>query len=164
MTAINHPLFLENLSETAIKSYSNEDIVIKTALQVFEQQYELSTKNVRGAYETFDFNAEQAEKLNKMLDDTYDVVSSLKEDEDKMARKAYKKIRGKTNLVCAIYAMSENDVTLAKTVMKEFFGDSDKYEADIETYNNACTNGTNHSANVIARNDALRSAFDESIF
>ena len=154
-----HSLFTENLSETAIKGYVNEDIVIKTAMQIFDNNFDLSTKNVKLGYESFEFNSEQVEQLEGIFDTAYLVISSAKEQ---MSKRNAAKLVKKTNLISIIYLASQNinsDYEDVASALAEFFGGNDKIEgiSVSEEYNNACMNGTNHSENVFNRNDILYS-------
>lgn len=152
-----HPLFAENLSETAVKGYVNEDIVIKTALQIFDNNFELSTKNVKLGYESFEFDSEQTERLEAIFDTAYCAVNSAKEQ---MSKRNAAKLVKKTNLISVIHFVSENtdrDYEGIASALAEFFGGNDKIDgvSVSEEYNNACVNGTNHSENVLIRNYIL---------
>lgn len=160
-----HPLFTENLSETAIKGYVNEDIVIKTAIQIFDNNFELSTKNVKFGYEGFEFNSEQEEQLKAVFDTAHQVINAAKEQ---MSKKNAAKLVKKTNLVSIIYLAAENtngDYETVASTIADFFGGNDKIDgiSVSDEYNNACMNGTNHAENVLARNDALSVYYNESL-
>lgn len=158
----NHPIFTENLSETAIKGYVNEDIVIKTAMQTFDNSFELSTKNVKIGYESFAFSKEQIEQLETVLDTAYCAINSAKEQ---MSKRNAAKLIKKTNLVSIIYLASKHtngDYENVASALAAFFGGNDKIDciSVSEEYNNACMNGTNHADNVLIRNDALSKKYN----
>lgn len=152
----SHDLLTEYLTETALRGYANEDIVIKFALLLSEQT-ELSNKNVREAYETFDFG----DSINDSIRDTMDFVyDSIIEATDE--RKIIKRITSKANLITVLYVAHEymceatnpdSDYFGGKLV--EFFNGDEGATISAE-YNEACTNGTMRSANVLTRNDELR--------
>ena len=160
----SHPFFTENLSESAIKGYANEDIVMKTLL-LSSGDSELSTKNVRAAYEHYDLNGElgkqKTEKLYGILTLVAKAVEDLNEKvaEKTVKKKTVKKIVSKTNLINILYivgcfkefTIEPDDLAEA---LAEFFAPMDKPSINDE-YNEACTNGTMHGTNVETRNEAL---------
>ncbi len=155
----NHDLFIENMTETARKSYNNEDVVIKTALQVFEDQFELSTKNVKNAYETLEFSDEQVERLEEIFDIAQSAIDTMRENAKKsVAKKAIRK----TNLVNIIYLASQNDdFELIGDFLCEFFdAGNESYREQIDDYMDASTDGTNHAGNVVDRNKAMARAYE----
>lgn len=153
----SHALFTENMTEAAVKTYNNEDVVIKTALQLFGNQFELSTKNVKEAYEKFVFTADVRVQLAKIFDDAMSVVDIVKEN----AKKAtVRKVLKKTNLVGLVWLVSQNlggDYEKLADYVELFFSDRTSQCLALyrSRYNDAFTDGTNHSANVLARNAAL---------
>lgn len=160
----NHRLFKENMSEAQLKGYHNEDVVIKTALQILDNQFELSTKNVKEFYENKNFGNSK-EKFKKLFDDVYEVIDIIK-DSDK---KTYKKVMKKTNLVGVIYLCNqvfteyakEDDFETMATFLADFFDNSDteKFGEEKEEYAEALLNGSNHACNVMLRNEALVRAY-----
>lgn len=156
----NHTLFTENMTVSAMESYHNEDIVIKTALQIFDKQYELSTKNVKNAYESLAFTGEQVDSLEYIFESTEEIIGIIKERANKPV---LRKVLKKTNLVAVIYLVSnklKEDCDIVADFLEEFFGN--EYNAEFkEHYDNTCLNGTNHSQNVFARNKALDMAYEE---
>lgn len=167
-----HPFLAEILSEKAINGYANEDIIMKSLL-LMNGDPDLSSKNVRVAYESYDLNneryKEQGEKLWNILTLVGKAVEDLTElaNEKVIKRRVIKKITGKANLISIIYGVSqfkENSIEpddLAEA-LKEFFG-SDGNDVSIDQiYNDACTNGTMRSSNVEARNSAITEFFCNS--
>lgn len=148
----SHDVFTNYLTEKAINGYANEDIIIKFAL-LLSDQTELSNKNVREAYETFNFG----ESMQKSIVDTMDFVLEAIEDstDDK---KLIKRMTSKANLITILYVGHEylvngnSDVSEFADRLAEFF-DGKNGATISEDYNDACTNGTMRSANVLTRND-----------
>lgn len=148
----DHTVLTNYLSDKAIKGYANEDIVIKFAL-LLNEQTELSNKNVRAAYETFNFG----DSLEKSIVDTMDFVLEAIENatDDK---KIIKRITSKANLITVLYVAHEYIIDGNGTVdefaekLAEFF-DGDAGSTISDEYNAACTNGTMRTANVLTRND-----------
>lgn len=169
MTLAKHPMLTENLSEAAIKGYANEDIVMKVAL-LSNGDTDLSSKNVRSAYESYDFSKTDygkalTEKMNGIMTLVGKAVEDLKERvaEKTLKKKVVSKIVSKTNLVSILYAVGmfkaftiEPD-DLADT-LAEFFAPMDAISIN-DDYNEACTNGTMHSSNVEMRNGELIACF-----
>lgn len=156
----SHALFTENMTKDALKSYHNEDVVIKMALQMFEGQFELSTKNAKDTYETFEFTDGQTELLMQVIEMMYAVVGVMKE---KAKKSIVNKTLKKTNLVTALYFVSQNldgDRESIADFLTVFF--DAKCEALAEqkkVYNDSCSNGTNHAGNVSSRNETLANAY-----
>lgn len=156
----NHGLFWENMTETAIKSYNNEDVVIKTALQIFENQFELSTKNVKEAYERLELNANAQSVLGRVFDKTREALNITGEN---VKKPTFRKIVKKTNLVNFIYLVSQHiddDSEGLADFIGYFFDEKPSQALAVyrNRYNEASTDGTNHASNVAARNNALSEA------
>lgn len=170
-----HSLFTDNFSESAIKGYKNEDIVMKLALQT-KGDTDLSTKNVKEAYETYEFSYEDTDAIKAILDDVNSIVMAVKTDvEDKKVKKnVLNRIIKPTNLLAVLYAIYRirngqtsgekefSGVTTAEFArcFEQFYNGSKNTVSD--EYNDACTNGTMHSSNVEARNEALMSFIEAS--
>ena len=154
----SHKLLMDNLSATAIKGYANEDIVIKLALLLNEQS-ELSTKNVRNAYETFSFGENTVSEITDILDFVADAIEAATDD-----KKVIKRITSKANLITVLYVAKqfmeiskeeyEDKVSIYGDKLSAFF-DGDNGATISDDYNDACTNGTMRATNVITRNDEL---------
>ena len=150
----SHEVLTNYLTDKAIKGYANEDIVIKFALLLSEQT-ELSNKNVREAYETFNFG----ESMQKSIVDTMDFVLEAIEDSTD-DRKIIKRMTSKANLITILYVAHEYMVSgdysvdvFAEKLAKFFDGENGATISD--DYNAACTNGTMRATNVLTRNDEL---------
>lgn len=154
----SHKLLTDNLSETALRGYANEDIVIKLALLLNEQS-ELSTKNVRNAYETFTFGENTVSEITDILDFVVDAIEAATDD-----KKVIKRITSKANLITVLYVAKqfmneseeeyEDKVSIYGDKLSAFF-DGDNGATISDDYNDACTNGTMRATNVITRNDEL---------
>lgn len=155
----NHPLFKENMTEASIRAYNNEDVVIKTAMQVFDEIEELSTKNVREGYKNYDFTDEQANRLAGIFDTVKNAIDIVKDEHKKLAKAMLKK----TNLVGIIYLVSQNEdcdyEKLAEFLTAFFDVNDDTFASQRAEYNEAMTNGTNHASNVLTRNESMAEAF-----
>lgn len=154
----SHKLLTDNLSETALRGYANEDIVIKLALLLNEQS-ELSTKNVRNAYETFTFGENTVSEITNILDFVADAIEAATDD-----KKVIKRITSKANLITVLYVAKqfmdeseeeyEDKVSIYGDKLSQFFDGTDGATVSTD-YNDACTNGTMRATNVITRNDEL---------
>lgn len=151
----SHNLLTFYLSEKAIKSYVNEDIVIKLALLMSEQT-ELSNKNVRSAYETFSFGDSTVSSINNTMDF---VLEAIEESTDN--KKILKRITSKTNLTTILYVAHQYNIDADNPTVSEFaekiaqFFDGTDGATISEDYNAACSNGTMRATNVLTRNDEL---------
>lgn len=164
-----HPLLMDNLSATAINGYANEDIVMKSLL-LMNGDSDLSSKNVRLAYEAYDLTApagkDASERLTAVMDIVEKVVFNIREEVEakEIKKKVLSKIISKTNLITIIYAVSrlKDTVSVDEIIkaVKFFYAPTDTPTICVE-YNEACTNGTMHGANVEARNEALLDYFTD---
>lgn len=146
-----HNLLTNYLSDAAIKGYANEDIVMKLAL-LMSDITELSAKNVRMAYETYAFNAEDVERITKTMDYVLECVENCTD-----SKKIIKRITSKTNLVTILFTafeLGDFDKEVFVEKLARFFDGEDGATISAD-YNEACTNGTMKSTNVITRNDEL---------
>ena len=155
----SHKLFTENMTVTALKGYNNEDLVLKSIIEIVNNKHDLATKNVKMAYEILSFENGIENKMTEIYNKTYSVVSELKTNAEKsIISKAIKK----TSLLDIIVFISNNTDEdtheLAQFVYSFFDKNENKYKS---TYASALCNGTNHAVNVSARNSALQGAYNE---
>ena len=146
-----HNLLTNYLSDAAIKGYANEDIVMKLMLLMGDIT-ELSAKNVRMAYETYAFNADNVELITRVMDYVLECVENCTDN-----KKIIKRITSKTNLVTILftaYELGDFDKAIFAERLAEFFDGEDGATVSAD-YNEACTNGTMRATNVITRNDEL---------
>lgn len=150
-----HDLFGEYLTEAAIKGYNNEDIVIKTYIQLTQPDDPcFDAKNTRTIYTGVEFTDEVKARLNGVLDKAREVISEI---ENNAPKKIFRKTIRKANMLAIIslmeLEMSAEDIAVKVT---EFFSPEDGGLSVSEEYNEASTNGTNHSAQVKTRNEQIR--------
>lgn len=150
----SHDLFTNYLSKTAITKYDNEDIVLKLAL-LLNEQTELSTSNVRNAYETFTFGESINKSIMDTLDFTFETIEEATDD-----KKILKNIFKKANIITVLYVAHEYMIN--EEINRDLFGEklveffNGKNGTTIsDDYNEACKNATMRSANVITRYDEL---------
>lgn len=147
----SHNLLTNYLSDAAIKGYMNEDIVMKLALLMGDVT-ELSAKNVRMAYETYAFNADDVERITEVMDYVLECVENCTD-----SKKIIKRTTSKTNLVTILFTafeLGDFDKEIFAKRLAEFFDGEDGATISAD-YNEACTNGTMRATNVITRNDEL---------
>ena len=148
----SHNLLTNYLTEKAIKGYVNEDIVIKFAL-LLSDQTELSNKNVREAYETYNFGESICSSIIDTMDFTLEAIEDSTDN-----KKIIKRMTSKANLITILYVAHEylvngnSDVSEFADRLAEFFNGTEGATISAD-YNDACTNGTMRSANVLTRND-----------
>lgn len=169
-------LFTSNLTEKAIEGYQNEDIVMKLALQT-KGDTDLSNKNVREAYETYEFGYDDTSAIKNTLDYVHRTIDLVKQDaEDKenknITKRLVTRLVSKTNLIAILYAayrmknkQTETDLSgvteeqFAK-IIEDFFNNGKNTVS--EEYNEACLNGTMRSTNVETRNEALMDYIEQN--
>lgn len=148
----SHNLLTNYLTEKAIKGYVNEDIVIKFAL-LLSDQTELSNKNVREAYETYNFGESTCSSIIGTMDFVLEAIEDSTDD-----KKLIKRMTSKANLITILYVAHEylvngnSDTSEFADRLAEFFNGTEGATISAD-YNDACTNGTMRSANVLTRND-----------
>lgn len=148
----SHNLLTNYLTEKAIKGYANEDIIIKFAL-LLSDQTELSNKNVREAYETYNFGESTCSSIIDTMDFVLEAIEDSTDD-----KKLIKRMTSKANLITILYVAHEylvngnSDVSEFADRLAEFFNGTEGATISAD-YNDACTNGTMRSANVLTRND-----------
>lgn len=148
----SHNLLTNYLTEKAIKGYVNEDIIIKFAL-LLSDQTELSNKNVREAYETYNFGESTCSSIIDTMDFVLEAIEESTDD-----KKLIKRMTSKANLITILYVAHEylvngnSDVSEFADRLAEFFNGTEGATIS-DDYNSACTNGTMRSANVLTRND-----------
>lgn len=152
----SHNLLANYLTEKAIKGYANEDIVIKFAL-LLNEQTDLSNKNVREAYETYNFGESTCRSITDTMDFVLEAIEDSTDD-----KKVIKRMTSKANLITILYVAHEylvsgnSDTGEFADKLAEFFDGNDGATISAD-YNEASTNGTMRSANVLTRNDELLS-------
>lgn len=155
----SHKLFKEALSDKAIMSYANEDIVIKSYIQLFVLSKGLDTKDVRPVMETADISDEQKMVLEQIFDKIIAVHDIIASKGDKVSAKIAKRIYTKTHMVAIVPLIEaalrdkKTDVEIASWLNVFFNGGKGASISD--KYNNTCSGGANHEASVATRTSEL---------
>lgn len=162
-----HSLLMDNLSAISIKGYANEDIIIKLAL-LMNDVTELSSKNLRMAYETYEFGDSDIQKISEVLDFVQAALLSATDD-----KRIIKRITKKANLITVLYVArqyldeADGDYEFKVSDFADklaMFFDGSNGSTVSEDYNNASINGTMKSVNVVTRNDEFYNyVFDNEI-
>ena len=146
-----HKLFTECLTEKALESHQQEDIIIKIWAQLTVPETGLDNKDIRGLYETLEITDEVKDRITAILDMIYDTKAALLENDRK---KTAKKIVTKTHLISVSY-IADKAVKDGKTpqdfanCLDQFFDEGSPSTND--AYNAACKEGSNHATNVSTR-------------
>ena len=152
-----HRLFHTYLTPASIKAFHNEDIVIKTILQI-NGEYELSSQNVKDVYEFMEITDTMNTELNNIFDKCDSVFTAVSEE----SKKSVKTLAKKVNLVSILNLISSHldmeDEKLAKFLVDFFNG---VYVEEYYSYAESCKSGMNHASNVKARNSALHTALSK---
>ena len=154
-----HQLFQQCLTDKAYNARHQEDIVVKTWVQLTEENPSLDNKDIRNVYETFKITDEVRERLTAIFDMILQAYELIAADSKKTA----KKIVTKTHLISITYVVDKAiaDGYTAKQVaeyLKQFFDEG--APSCSEVYNAACKDGSNHVSNVKARLDELVKEYD----
>lgn len=161
-----HSLLTDNLSDAAIRGYANEDIVVKLFL-LTKGDTDLSSKNVRDAYEGYEFSDDECEPVAEALHFMSEVISTMKDAVERKAipKSLVKTAVKKTNLIGLLYThtqLPDMDAADFAEAVESFFNlEPDNVHKAL--YDNACSNGTMRPTNVEARNKALEDYFSEYI-
>lgn len=149
-----HPLFAEVMSETAIKGYSNEDVILKLVL-LYNDKYELSTKNVKAVYESNDFTDDV---MNASLIHAMDVFStalpSIAEGHKKNRTWATKKTT-MVSLIDFVRVAGISSGEAVATVVNKICED----KTLLEDYKDLSTSGSNHALFVHGRRDFFMNVY-----
>lgn len=178
--AIAHnKLFIDNLTESMLKKYANEDIVIKSYMMLHEKDPSLSNKDVRNYIVNIEFSDDDISQLNQVFDrihEMYKIMKSKKFDDiekakDRTAREKFqakiaKRIISKTHLVSVIpiiWKSIAEDVSVEDMVTWfESFFCGPKKATVCALYNEAAAgSGTAKKENVKRRNNELNKNFDK---
>ena len=154
----SHPIFTEYLSASALNGYANEDIAIKTYITFYDADPCYDNARVKAVYQTHVFDEKETERINGILDKTHEVISIIENVNKTIFRR---KIMRKNNLLAIISTMESPHTAdeIAGAVI-DFFNTTGKSLSISPAYNEASTNGTNHSGNVRVRMEEIRKVID----
>ena len=74
-----HSLFMENLSDKAVRSYVNENLVVFSAMLLIEEEPCFESRYVRRFIETLEISQELEERLNRIFDRIQDIHESIEQ-------------------------------------------------------------------------------------
>ena len=163
----DHRLFTENFSEKNIKSYYNEDMVIKTRVLMEEDEPCLDNKAI-APYYAKDFDVNCKALLCDIFDMTASIIDNLKEmaRDKKIQKNTVKKVVGKNNMLAVIDLVSrhkdepEANLQTFSQFVAGFFNVKDTPSVSVQ-YNINSTSGTGHAPAVRARREAVEEAWKE---
>lgn len=160
-----HSLFQKNFTEKAMKSYSNEDVIIKSLLVLIDGIYDLSAKNVREGYTRY--GREEITGLAETLDRTEYMIEYVRITDRKTAKSMTKK-NNLVGLVCFAHGHMDLDEDDISDFAEHFFGgenseltdeEYEKFRKYMDAYSENLMNGANRQANVKARAEAMENAY-----
>lgn len=151
-----HPLFTQNFTESALRSYTNENVVVQAMMMLTEEEPCLETKAIRPFMESLEISEEQTELLNVIFDRISYAHDAIED------AKIAKRLVMKTHLVSIIPIVkrsidegaTEDEV---KAFLEYFFSGK---PSTSEAYNGKCRYGVGQTANVKARVDALSQEYE----
>lgn len=164
-----HQLFTDNLTESALNKYTNEDITMKSWIMLFDESdaISLETKYVRDFVQNNEMTADQAETISNVFERLNNIkryISILAEKaEDKAKVKSLNKVI-KTifkrmhfvSLVSLINQSIREDIPESNVAnwIINFYGVEEETTIDPD-YNDACLSGTAKAENVQMRQTML---------
>lgn len=169
-----HKLFKDNMTEKALKRYTNEDIVIKSYMMLTQPKSEicLDTKVVRPMTQTVEFTENDVKMLNSVFDKLVavhqEIVDRAEANEDKTQEKIAKRMLVRTHLISLVPIIwksindNVNTFTVADWVEKFFTGKSGRVSCS-DKYNSNCASGSNHHTMVENRWNAMETSYDSFI-
>lgn len=154
-----HQLFQQCLTDKAYNARNQEDIIVKTWVQLTNENPSLDNKDIRAVYETLTITDDVRERLTAIFDmilNIYDIVV-------KDSKKTAKKLVTKTHLISITYVVDKAiadgySAEQVATFLKQFFEEGNP--SSNEVYNAACKDGSNHASNVKARLDELSQEYN----
>lgn len=155
-----HPLFMDNLSENALNKYHNEDIVIKTYIQLTSDEPCLDNHAVRPVFESLEMTPEIKERLGDIFTKLDAIHAELVNRKQKAIAK---KVITKTHLISLTKIIDRSiadgyDIDTMTNMIEQFFVEGSP--STNEEYNAACKDGSNHTNNVITRLSVLDAEYD----
>lgn len=161
-TLAEHNLFCEAMSAKQLNGYKNEDIVIKSAIVMYNENKALDTKYVRPIVENMKFTDEQLKEMNEVFNRIVDVHGNI---EYKGEKKTAKKVYTMTHLISmspiVLRSIREGiDIESFTAFINRFFSPTDKTCID-EVYNNSVSAGANKAVMVTNRLNALEASYND---
>ena len=156
-----HDLFQACLSDKARSARQEEDIIVKVWSQLQDPHASLDNKDVKHYYEELEITDEVRTRLTAIFDRMLAVHDKLVSVESK---KAARRMITKTHLITLSYFFDKfieknfTDDEILRFV-DQIYGSEGK-PTDMDSYNEACQNGSNHAPNVAARHDAIKEQYD----
>ena len=162
-------IFTKSLTEKQIGNYTNEDIIIKSLILLYNENKSLETKNVRKIVESMDITDEMEETLKKIYERIVDIHEIILINYDsKEYKKAAKKIYTRTHLISIVPMIKKSiddnlDVEILADIVLGFFKTDGKETTISERYNSVCQQGANKEGSVKIRLEELDNYYNESV-
>lgn len=158
-----HPLFTETMSESALKKYTNEDMVIKSYLMWTKgEEASLETKDVRQAMESIEIDTIEEDTIITFFDI---ILNTYKELLERGKKGIAKKLTTRIHMLSFIPVLANNMFDSCSMVSAKKYADFCEWFFDgkptrSEEYNGACASGTNRNSSVAVRVNSLLAMFD----
>lgn len=163
----DHELLKTALSDTAMRNYTNEDIVIKTHIMLNKKNPCLDTKVVRPYAVMTEFTEDEAATITNVFDtilECYNYIVGLEEN-SKVHKKIAKRLITRTHLITVTPLVKnciENNVSIeAMSRFFMLFFNGRKGATNYAAYNSHCTSGSGHEMSVKARLIAVNEAWEK---
>lgn len=163
-------LFTSALTEKAMNSYVNEDLVVKSYAALYEAEPCFDTKVIRPMIETMEITPEQELEMTAVFNRIHDaygtIINGQLVDDKKMSKRVAKRMITRTHMVSIVpitaRSIKENvSGTDYAKFLYDFFGTEDKAPTIDAEYNANCVSGSAHKEQVRIRLEAVTKAYAE---
>lgn len=160
-----HEIFTSTMTEKALASYKNEDIVMKTWFMLNEEEPDLETKHIRKEVVNIDITEEDRKQIISIYDRILAMRMKIEEIllsknvKPKSAAAAAKKVLSKTHMISIVpfiaSTINENlSVEASSDWFLNFFGEKASGSTSA-TYNEYARGGSAKKASVAKRHETL---------
>lgn len=162
----NHNLFKDVLTDKAMASYTNEDIVVKTLIMLKESQPCLDTKVVRPFLENVDITEDDVKNLNSIFDRIKDIHYSITNDDDlgtNNRKKIAKKVVTRIHMITIAKFITDHKEVKNLTIrnfLEYFFGETKRCSVS-NVYNANCIAGSGHTRACELRTKSMNEEFEK---
>ena len=171
----SHPIFRENLSDSALRRFTNEDLVIKSWIILFDESADrsLETKYIRKFVKENELTDNHIEGIRSVYERIMNIKAycemKIQATEEKEKAKAIKSVMKKmfksihfVSIIPVIHKSIQEGKSDSDTAnfLLQFFNSDEAASID-EDYNDSCTSGTAKTENVNMRLQMLIDHYEE---
>ena len=160
-----HEIFTESMTEKAISSYANEDVIVKTLIVLNERENPcLDTKVVRPYMSETEITDTDKDRIVAILNRIQDAHDRIAIKEDSMSKKIAKRIYTRTHMI-SMARVTEKSINL-RIGIDEFVAWIEQFYCGTKSptisteYNENCSSGSGHTPAVKTRLNVLDDNFN----